>query len=231
MIAPSPADWSTQPTVVFTGAFGSGKTEVAIAYALAVRAAGRSVGIVDLDIVTPYFRVGDCREQLQRAGLRVVAPEGGLASFETPALPAEIAGALADRSLHLVLDAGGDPEGARLLAVYAEQIEERGCDLWMVTNPFRPSTSAPSAVADQARAIEALATLRLTGLVANPNLGAATRPTDLERGLKQVQQAAERLRLPLVLLAAEKRLVEGRSFLGVPVLPLDLALRLPWQVQ
>jgi len=173
MIAPSPADWSTQPTVVFTGAFGSGKTEVAIAYALAVRAAGRSVGIVDLDTVTPYFRVGDCREELQRAGLRVVAPEGGLASFETPALPAEIAGALADRSLHLVLDAGGDPEGARLLAVYAEQIEERGCDLWMVTNPFRPSTSAPSAVADQARAIEALATLRLTGLVANPNLGAA----------------------------------------------------------
>lgn len=225
----SSAVLSNHATVVFAGAFGSGKTEVAISYALAARAAGRAVSIVDLDVVTPYFRVGDYREQLERAGLRVVAPAGSLTSFELPAVPPEVAGVLRDRGRHVVLDGGGDPEGARLLAVYAELIAGRGYDLWVVVNPFRPSTSSVEEVAAQAREIEAHSQLQLTGLVANPNLGARTEMGDVQRGLELVQQAAARLRLPLPFLSLTRPLASRRPFPEVPVLSMDLALRLPWE--
>ena len=46
----------------FTGRFGSGKTEVSINYACGLAAAGADVALVDLDIVTPYFRSRDVAE-------------------------------------------------------------------------------------------------------------------------------------------------------------------------
>ena len=44
---------------IFTGHFGSGKTEVALNFALQEKKKGECVVIVDLDIVNPYFRTND----------------------------------------------------------------------------------------------------------------------------------------------------------------------------
>ena len=92
--SPSGPPLSEQPVVIFVGAFGSGKTEVAINYARAALAAGEAPCLADLDVVTPYFRVGDLRRQLEGEGLRILAAGGKLASYEVPALPREISGAL-----------------------------------------------------------------------------------------------------------------------------------------
>lgn len=222
---------SSQRIVIFTGAFGSGKTELAINYARAARREGRVVRLVDLDVVTPYFRVGDHRDLLQREGLVVLAAPGPLASFETPALSPGIPPALGDRAACAVLDVGGDPEGARTLGAYQHQIAAAGYEMWLVVNPFRPATAVPAATAAQAREIEAQSRLLFTGLAANPNLGPATRTEDIAAGLTRVEEAARLLRLPVVLLAVEQRLlpVEGRP--DLPTLPLRLTLRLPWEAQ
>jgi len=220
---------SARLTVVLTGAFGSGKTEVAISYCRAALAVWASVCLLDLDVVTPYFRVGDYRDQLQQEGIRVIAAPGGLASFELPALPPEIAGALASEDLHAVLDAGGDPVGARLLGVYAEPITARGYDMWLVVNPYRPDTSESASVAQQARAIEDSCGLRLTGIVANPNLGPLTRRADAERGLRVIEAAARELALPIVFLAVERSLVAACGDAGHALLPLTLIARPPWE--
>ena len=218
---------SPHPIVIFTGPFGSGKTEVAINYARAANAEGRRVCLVDLDIVTPYFRVGDYREVLAREGIEVIAAPGALASFELPALPPEISGALESDDKHAVLDVGGDPVGAQLLRTFAGAIGRRSYDLWVVANPYRPATPTAEALADHARAIEESSGLRLTGLIANPNLGALTEPADLERGLCVVSEAAQRLRLP-VALAVEKRLLPRLDASGCALLVLTLIVRLPW---
>jgi len=110
---------SSQPILGFLGPLGTGKTEIAISYSLASLAAGRPTCLIDFDVVTPYFRVGNYRDQLASRGLHVIAAPGSLAGFETPALSPEIAGALHDPDLHVVLDISGDPEGARLLGTYA----------------------------------------------------------------------------------------------------------------
>jgi hypothetical protein len=222
---------SSQHIVIFTGAFGSGKTEVAINYARAAHREGRTVRLIDLDIVTPYFRVGDHRDLLQREGLMVLAAPGPLASFETPALSPGIPAALADHAACAVLDVGGDPEGARTLGAYEQQIAGAGYDMWLVVNPFRPATADPDATAAQAREIEAQSHLRFTGLAANPNLGPITQVQDVIAGLARVEETARRLGLPVVLLAVEQRLLPVEGGPDLPTLPLRLTLRLPWEAQ
>ena len=53
---------------LFAGHYGSGKTNIAVNYALKLRADGKPVVIADLDIVNPYFRTKDSEKELTEAG-------------------------------------------------------------------------------------------------------------------------------------------------------------------
>ena len=50
---------------LFCGHYGSGKTNIAVNYALHLRRSGEAVTVADLDIVNPYFRTKDSREELE----------------------------------------------------------------------------------------------------------------------------------------------------------------------
>jgi len=219
---------SPAAVVAFIGPLGTGKTEVAINYSLLALRGGRKTYLVDFDIVTPYFRVGDCRRELEQMGVRVIAARGALASFENPSLVPEVGGALQDADGLVVLDVGGDQQGARLLVVYREQIAARQHELWLVVNPYRPGSSLDS-VAALRRLVEEATSLRVTGLVADPHLGPLTRTAHIERGLGLVMKASVRMECPLVFLAVAEHLIGELGALSVPVLPLRLFLRLPWQ--
>ena len=54
---------------LFAGHYGSGKTNIAVNYALHLAAQGNKVCIADLDIVNPYFRTADSAKELEQAGL------------------------------------------------------------------------------------------------------------------------------------------------------------------
>ena len=58
---------------LFCGHYGSGKTNLAVNYALDLRQKGLEVSLADLDIVNPYFRSKDSEAQLEAAGVRVIA--------------------------------------------------------------------------------------------------------------------------------------------------------------
>lgn len=118
--------------------------------------------------------------------------------------------------------------GARLLATYADRISKRGYDLWLVVNPYRPDTSDSRSVEEQARAIESSCGLRLTGVVANPNLGPMTQWLHIERGLRVVEKAAGSLGLPVVLAAVAQELANEPHGTAHALLPLRLMVRLPW---
>lgn len=219
---------SPHPVVAFIGPFGTGKTEIAINYGLAALAAERETCLVDLDVVTPYFRVGDYREALAREGLRVIAAPGALASFENPALPPEIGEAIEKREVHTVLDVGGDTVGAQLLGTYAHQIAAGEYDLLTTVNPFRPDASGQG-LAEQRRVIEEMTGLQVTGLVANPHLGGLTERSHLESGWQSVAAAAEGLGLRVAFFAVTEALMGDVPEAGVPVLPMRLRVRLPWE--
>lgn len=54
---------------IFVGHFRSGKTEIAINYAMKQAAKGKKVTIVDCDIVNTYFRTLDAKEALEEKGI------------------------------------------------------------------------------------------------------------------------------------------------------------------
>lgn len=220
---------SPQPILAFAGPFGTGKTEVAINYVLAAVRAGKPTCLVDLDIVTPYFRVGDYRTELEDKGIRVVAPPGALASYETPSLSPEIAGVLLDDRIHSVLDVGGDPSGAQLLGVFSSTIASRGYDLWMVANPFRPASNTIDDISRQRDAIEEVSGLQVTGIVANPHLGPLTTTDIVEQGFEIIESFSKAMRLPIKLVAVSGLLSNAPFKSRVPILSLQLVVRLPWE--
>ena len=58
--------------VLFAGHYGSGKTNIAVNVAMHLRREREKVTIADLDIVNPYFRTQDSREELARADIRLI---------------------------------------------------------------------------------------------------------------------------------------------------------------
>ena len=60
---------------LFAGHYGSGKTNISVNYALALRREVQRVTIADLDTVNPYFRTKDSERELQAAGVSLRSEE------------------------------------------------------------------------------------------------------------------------------------------------------------
>ena len=74
---------------LFAGHYGSGKTNIAVNYALHLAGEGKPVCIADLDIVNPYFRTKDSAKELEAAGITLISPQFANTNVDLPALPAE----------------------------------------------------------------------------------------------------------------------------------------------
>jgi hypothetical protein len=235
---------------IFSGRFGSGKTEAAISFALklaqrsrhaveqghpdgspaSASRAANGVTLIDLDIVTPYFRSRETAEALIGRGVTVIAPGGTGRHLDIPAITPEILGTIQDDRRPTVLDVGGDRQGARALGQFSHAIAQRGYAMYFVVNPYRPFTGTAAGVASAIAEIEAGARLRVTGLLSNPNLMHETTQDMILDGHRAVEAFAAQVGLPVafVCLAREwaARLVPGRF--SQPVLVLDRYMSHPW---
>ena len=81
--------------------------------------------LADLDIVNPYFRSRERRPELEAAGVRVISSSQACSDADVPALPAELLAILENRDVRGVLDIGGDPVGARVLARFSRSSYRR----------------------------------------------------------------------------------------------------------
>lgn len=109
---------------VITGHYGAGKTNFTINLALAKRKEGKTVTVADLDIVNPYFRVTQYEDVLTKHGVDLVTSvHNRLGVLDIPSLQLNIRGEAAKCDC-LILDTGGDDEGARVLGRYAAEIKE-----------------------------------------------------------------------------------------------------------
>lgn len=213
------------------GAYGSGKTEFAISYALALKdSSSRAVALIDLDIVNPYFRSRDIADQLGKQGLTVISTEPGLEYSDMPALSPRIFAALQDRRYQVVFDVGGDPAGARALGRFNSYFTEEPHNLWIVINPFRPETRTTEATIGMIRRLEEAGRLKAGGIISNINLGSETDWELWNKGLQQVTEVADAVQLPIVYQAVEAGFLEAhRSQLDAyPVFPLHLKMLVPW---
>lgn len=194
---------------ILTGHYGSGKTSIAVQYALRLREAGKMVSICDLDIVNPYFRSTDHRVELEAAGVCLVTSQFAGSNLDIPALPKELYAAIADKSGYAVLDVGGDDRGAVALGRYVPDIVDEGdYEMLFVANFFRPLTKTAEDALQVLREVEAACGMRATALVNNSNLGLETSAEDVLGTVDRMQRFAQLAELPIAFTSVSERLKE-----------------------
>ena len=160
---------------LFAGHYGSGKTNIAVNYALQLAKEGKRVCIADLDIVNPYFRTADSAAKLKASGVTLVSPQFANTNVDLPALPAEAYRLVQDTESYGIMDIGGDDRGAYALGRYVPFIkEENNYRMIFVANLYRPLTRTPEEALEVLREIEAACGLRFTDIVNNSHLGEFT---------------------------------------------------------
>ena len=208
---------------LFAGHYGSGKTNIAVNYALHLAREGKDVVIADLDIVNPYFRTKDSAKVLEQAGVELISPQFANTNVDLPALPAESYRLVQDYSAYGVMDIGGDDRGAYALGRYVPSIlEENNYRMVFVANCYRPLTRTPEEALEVMAEIEAACGLKFTDIVNNSNLGSETTPETVLNSVAYIEKLSQISGLPLFATSVEASVAMALpEFIG-PVIPMQL---------
>jgi hypothetical protein len=216
--------------VAIVGNYGSGKTEVSINLAVNRKRTGLDVRIADLDLVNPYFRTREARNQLEKLGIEVVLPPQEYLQADLPVLSPVIAGMIKNTDGLSLLDVGGDDAGVMVLAALADAFKGIEVHSLQVVNPLRPNTSTVEGCLKIRDEIEKAARLKITGLIGNANLIDETGIDTIYNGYEFVRQLSDASGLPLEFITVARELLPGVELkrIGCPILPLARQLVPPW---
>ena len=103
---------------ILTGAFGSGKTECAVALARAIGRKGDDVALVDMDIVNAFFRSAFQEEKLTADNVTLIATGTAMDRADMPVVTPEVMSIFTKKDRIAVIDMGGDDTGARALGQF-----------------------------------------------------------------------------------------------------------------
>jgi len=208
---------------LFAGHYGSGKTNIAVNYALKLAGEGKAVCIADLDIVNPYFRTKDSAKELEAAGVKLISPQFANSNVDLPALPAEAYRLVTDQSIYGIMDIGGDDRGAYALGRYVPSIKEEGnYRMIFVANACRPLTRTPEEALEVMREIEAACGLSFTDLINNTNLGTETTPEIVLGAADYMKRLSELSGLSVFATTAESSVAKGLDGQIENIIPLQL---------
>ncbi len=208
---------------LFAGHYGSGKTNIAVNYALRLAGEGKNVVIADLDIVNPYFRTKDSAEVLEKAGVKLISPQFANSNVDLPALPAEAYRIVEDKSIYGIMDIGGDDRGAYALGRYVPALKaENDYRMIFVANCYRPLTRTPEEALEVMREIEAACGLQFTDIVNNSNLASETTAATVLDSQNYVEELSRLSGLPVFATTVVETLAPELAEKTEPVLPLHL---------
>ena len=194
---------------IFSGHYGSGKTNVAVSFAKLLKSQQRDVAIYDLDIVNPYFRTIDAEKELSLGGVELVVSPFAETNVDIPAMNAKSYQMLADKSKYAVIDLGGDDRGALAMGRFSSNLkEEDNYDFLLVLNKYRPETRDVDGVKSIIKEIEFASKIKFTGIVNNTNLGSETTEEIILEGYEFAKQVAKETGLEIKFTSVEKRLYD-----------------------
>ena len=208
---------------LFAGHYGSGKTNIAVNYALLLASEGKKVCIADLDIVNPYFRTKDSAAVLEAAGVDLISPQYANTNVDLPALPAASYRLVQDRSSYGIMDIGGDDRGAYALGRFVPSIlEENDYRMIFVANASRPLTRTPEDAMEVMAEIEAACGLKFTDLINNTNLGSETTAETVLAAENYMQELSRLSGLPIFATTATEEVAAALKGRIENVLPMKL---------
>ena len=221
---------------IFTGAFGSGKTELSANFAAKLSDEYERVSLLDVDIVKPLFRSRELKSSMGKRNVKVVSTIPKLEMSDLPALSPEIFSSLEGDSCQVVMDVGGDDDGARVLGMFRDKINRAGYDMLYVINTRRPFTSSVEEVMFMLEGVKQACRIDVHGIVANTNLGAESTLDMALEGLEVIREVSKLSGIPVRFICinrpAIKDMDEIRSLSvseRLPVFIMDRFMLPPWE--
>ncbi len=216
--------------ILFTGHFGSGKTELAVNYAIKSAHAGNKTILVDLDIVNPFFRSTEVKDILECHGVKVISPNFATTGVDVPSLPAEVYSVFADKSAKVIFDVGGDEVGAKALGVYYPYFIKEPYRMFYVINARRPFSSNMDDVLEMFHEVQQKSRLKVTDLINNTNLSYETEICDIMEGNEFITQISGRINIPVTYVSGVRELLNKLpDNLNSKLFPIDIYMKPPWK--
>lgn len=213
---------------IFAGHYGSGKTNIAVNYAINLKKNADNVMIADLDIVNPYFRTKDSEKLLESKGIRLISSEYANSNVDVPAISAQSYAVTDDRDSFAVIDVGGDDRGALALGRFAEKIKaENDYDMFFVINMYRPLTATPQLTVEVMHEIENAAGIKFTGIINNSNLGDETTEKHILSSFEYAEKLSFLTGLNIYATAVKSTVAD--KFKNIKnLMPIDIYIRQEW---
>lgn len=216
--------------ILFTGHFGSGKTELAVNYAIRSANAGNKTILVDLDIVNPFFRSTEVKDTLEAHGVKVISPNFATTGVDVPSLPAEVYSVFADKSAKVIFDVGGDEVGARALGAYYPYFMKEAYRMFYVINARRPFSSKMDDVLEMFHEVQQKSRLKVTDLINNTNLSYETEFCDIMEGNDFIVQVSEHINIPVTYISGVREVLDKLpDEMSSKLFPIDLYMKPPWK--
>lgn len=217
---------------VFCGHYGSGKTEVAVNYAIKLAKEGKNVTIADMDIVNPYFRTADAKKILKEYGIELIASEFANSNLDMPTVPQELKKVFCDSDRVIVLDVGGDDDGAYVLGQYYSYFQKEDYKMTFVVSTKRPMTETSEDLYTLGKNIEYASRLKFTDIANNTNIGKLTDENTLLSDYEVILELSKKMAIPVtrqcgVELALSKlpKELEADKFL------MEIHIKMPWETE
>lgn len=184
---------------VLVGAFGSGKSELALNMAVR-RAAQEPCTLIDLDVINPYFRTSERKDVLDAAGVELISPPFAMQKIEILSVSPRVYSAFTPGEGTVLFDVGGDHIGAVALGQYKPNfgaVPQDRMNVLFVVNPLRPLASDLPSALSLLDKIQQVSRLNVTGIVNNANLAEQTTPEHLVEGYEFVRALSQETGVPV----------------------------------
>ena len=222
---------------VLIGNYGSGKTELAINFAVRAAETGRTE-LLDLDMVNTYFRLTEPGRLAKMKEIRLVSPNFTNSSVETLSLPAEVQSAFAMDWDTVVFDVGGVAAGSTALGRYHQdfmELEEGQLEVLNVINIRRPLAGTVERIIKLQNEMQVHSRLKITGMINNTNLSIATTPAELRDGYEMIKEVSIRTGVPVSYTSGKKEMLDiflsedhDPEFVGTPI-AIDTYMQRDWE--
>ncbi len=214
---------------IFLGEAGSGKSEIALNWALMLADLGKPVRFFDMDQTKPLFRSRDLARFLKQ---RKILIDEYCQVLDSPTIPSGVFDRIQDPEAYVILDIGGNAAGAKsigqLYAAWSDAVTA-----YMVVNCYRPFSGSQKDLLITMKSIIEAARLENIQVISSPNFGEQTTLEDVIVGHRQTEKLLRKTQYHLGFLAVLKNLEKDIqvAFPEVDILGITRYIKAPWEAE
>ena len=222
---------------VLIGNYGSGKSELALNFAMQAAARGDRTELLDLDMVNTYFRLTERGKMVEQKEIRLVSPNFACAGIETLSLPAEVASAFVLDWDSVIFDVGGDDVGSTALGRYHEDfmaLNPGELEVLNVVNIRRPLSGTVEKIQRLQEGMQVHSRLQITGMINNTNLSTMTTEQELWDGYLMLKEVSDITGIPVCYTTGKKEFLDAflarnpdPKYVGTPI-AIDVYMHRDW---